>query len=938
VKGTLTGILLCLFTIASVAQVKSIKFVGKVTDASTNSPLIGASVVVQGTNLGTRTDVEGGFFLSLEAGKKYGILVSSVGYQTKELIDVQPGFGNNVVNIALRTSAVDMGNVVVKTSARKETAATLYSIQKNSSAISDAISAEVIKKSPDRNTSEVLRRVSGTSIQDNKFVIIRGLSERYNTSLLNNSILPSTEPDKKAFSFDIIPASLVDNITIYKSATPDLPGDFSGGAVKISTRDFPSKNLSELEVSVGYNSLTTGKDFYRGYPKGQLDWLGYFDNKRLIPGSYYQYRGSAYSNLDNDTKLSIAKKFPNSYGSFAANQSQPNFGFSYTGGNTKLIKENKLGYIYSVSYNNGRRIVERERNEFPNYNLHDYTYNTASYDIRSSLSGLLNLTYSFGKSKISWKNLYNNDFINSQSLRRGVGGSGGVSLTDPSVIPFNYKSQNTEAAGNGILNSVVEGLHSLNHKWTVDWNTSYGLTYRWQPDQHLLTYVSDPGTENYYIKLNNENSPIIKDAGRIYSFLTENIFGATANVTRQFQWKGQPQKLKIGTLNYYRNRTVEVDALGLATTNAYGIRIDEAKGTTFNTLMTPSNIGNYGIIYGNIPANSTDYDGKALLTSAYAMLDNKLGDKVKLTWGARVEKYSQELSAKGKNKTTLDNTDVLPSLLFTYALTNKTNIRLAGSEAVNRPEFREMADYRVYDYENNFTVIGKPGLKRSKSVNGDLRFETFPRSGEIFSVSMFYKKFADPIEQVNLGNDVLGYDNAVNANVYGVEMELRKRLSFINNSFFDRLVFYTNAAYMNGSVKYRTLTINSLMQGQSPYLVNGGLSYTADDDKVSFNVLYNRIGQRLKFRGVLAQSGGAAGNNIFENSRDVIDFQVSKKFLNNRLEAKFTVSDLLGQPYSWYYKYDANPSKTHYDATTDRVINSYKYGSGMSLKIRYSFK
>jgi TonB-dependent receptor len=937
VKGTLTGILICLFTISSFAQAKTIKFAGKVTDASTGSPLVGASVLVDGTAVGTRTDVEGNFFLMLATEKKYTIRISNVGYQTKQLTDLLAGLDANVIDVALERASGDLGNVVIKANARRETVATLYSLQKNSSAISDAISAEVIKKSPDRNTSEVLRRVSGTSIQDNKFVIIRGLSERYNTSMLNNSVLPSTEPDKKAFSFDIIPSSLIDNITIFKSATPDLPGDFSGGAVKISTRDFPSKKVSELELSVGYNSLTTGKDFYRGYPKGKLDWLGYFDDQRLIPGSYYQYRGSAYSNVDNSTKLGIAKKFPNSYGSFAANQSQPNFGFSYTGGNTKLIKDNKLGYIYSISYNNGRRVVGRERNEFPSYDLHDYTYNTTSYDMRSSLSGLLNLTYSYKKSKLSWKNLYNNDFVNSHALRNGIGGSGGVSLTDPGVVPFNYKSQNTEAAGNGILNSVVEGLHSLNKKWTIDWNASYGLTYRWQPDQHLLTFVSDPGTSNYYIKLNNENSPIIKDAGRVYSFLTENIFGASANVSKQFQWRGQTQKLKFGTLNYYRQRTVEVDGLGLATTSPYGTRINETKSTTFNNLMDPANIDAYGIIYGNIPSNSTDYSGKGLLNSGYAMLDNKFSDKVKLTWGVRAEKYLQELTAKGKNKTSLDNTDILPSLLFTYALTNKTNIRLAGSEAVNRPEFREMADYRVYDYENNFTVIGKPGLKRSKSMNGDLRFETFPNAGEIFSVSVFYKYFNDPIEQVNLGNDVVGYDNAQSANVYGVEMELRKRLSFINNSFFERVVFYTNAAYMSGSVKYSSLTINSLMQGQSPYLVNGGLSYTTDNDKMSFNVLYNRIGQRLKFRGVLTQSGQAAGNNIFENSRDVVDFQVSKKFLNNRLEAKFTVSDLLGQPYSWYYKYDADPSRTSYNTSTDRVLNSYKYGTSMAFKVRYSF-
>lgn len=937
-KGTLlSALIICVLCITSFSQTKTQKFAGKVTDASTGTPLVGATVMVAEAKTGTRTDVEGNFFLTLETDKKYTIEISSVGYKTKQITDVQTSLDNNVTSISLERSSGDLGNVIIKASARKESVATLYSIQRNSSAISDAISAEVIKKSPDRNTSEVLRRVSGTSIQDNKFVIIRGLAERYNTSLLNNSVLPSTEPDKKAFSFDIIPSSLIDNITIYKTATPDLPGDFAGGAIKISTRDFPGKKLSELSLSASYNSQTTFKNFYRGYPEGKYDWAGFFDDSRLIPGSYYQNRGAKYNSLDEATQIGITKKFPNTYGSFAANQSQPNFGFSYTGGNTKLIKDNKFGYIYSISYNNGRRVVERSRDEYQTYDFHEFNYNTTNYDLRSTLSALLNLSYSYGKSKISLKNLFNNDFVNTFATRKGVAGSGGNPLNDPSTVPFSYKSQNSEATSNGIESTVLEGVHSLNKKWTVNWNTSFGLTYRWQPDQRIMTFITDPGTTNYAIKLNNPNSPVIEDAGRIYSFLTENIYGANVDITKQFEWKGLQQKLKFGTSNYYRDRSVEVDALGLASlaNNGAGQKIYETKSTTFNTLLTPQNVDQYRIIYGNIPAASTDYDGTGLLNAGYVMLDNKFSDKVKLTWGVRAERYLQELKAKGKNTVTLDNTDILPSLLFTYALNNKTNIRLAGSESVNRPEFRELATYRFYDYDNAFIIQGNDKLVRSKNYNGDLRFELFPNSGEIFSVSVFYKYFVDPIEQTNLGNDVLSFANADNAKVYGAELELRKRLSFFNSSFFDKITFYTNAAYMKGSVKYGQLDIKSPLQGQSPYLINGGLSYSADNDNLSFNLLYNRIGERLKFRSVTISG---AGRNIFEKPRDVLDFQVSKKFMNNRIEAKFTVSDLLAQPYTWYYKYDADPSKTSYDPSTDRILNSYKFGIGVSLGIRYSFK
>lgn len=928
-KKVIACILSCFVFTFSFAQTKYTKIAGKISDSTTESPLVGVSVILENNKvIGTKTDAEGNFFFNVETGKKYDIRISNIGYQTKILSDVEvTDRDNSFIIVSLQKANLQLGNVIVKTSARKETAASLYTTQKNSSAISDAISAEVIKKSPDKNTSEVLRRVSGASIQDNKFVIIRGLNERYNTSLLNNSILPSTEPDKKAFSFDIIPSSLIDNITIYKSPTPDLPGDFAGGAVKISTRDYPSRNLSEISFATSYNTQTTFKNFYKGYPEGKWDALGFFDNSRLIPGSYYQYRGAAYSNLDDNTKLAITKQFPNTYGSRPANQSQPGFSFSYTGGNTKLIKDNKFGFIYSFNYSNGRRVAERTRDEYETYDFHDYTYNTTSYDMRSTLSALLNLSYSYGKSKISLKNLFNNDFVSSLSIRNGVN-------TVNASEPFNYKSENTEAGSNGIENSVLEGLHSLNNGWTIDWDASFGMTYRWQPDQRILTYRTDPNTENYFIKLNNQNSPDPTLVGRVYSFLTENIYGANVNLTKQFEWHGQTQKLKFGTQNYYRDRTVQVDALGLSSTAVAGKRIDENKNTTYNTLLSASNIDAYGIIYANIPANSTDYDGTGLLNSGYVMLDNKFSDKIKLTWGVRAEKYLQELNAKGKNKISLDNTDVLPSMLFTYALNNKTNIRLAGSQTVNRPEFRELADYRVYDYENNYIIQGAPDLQRSKNTNADLRFEMFPGAGEIISASVFYKYFKNPIEQTNLGNDVLSFTNADNANVYGVEVELRKRLSFFDNSFFDRLIFYTNAAYIKGSVKYGNLTINSPLQGQSPYLVNAGLTYSADNDNFSFNILYNRIGQRLKFRAV-TQTG--AGRNIFEKSRDVLDLQVSKKFMHNKMEAKLTVSDIFAQPFAWYYKYDPAPSKTSFDPSKDRLLNTYKYGTTVSLGIRYGF-
>ena len=926
--------LIALFvTITSFAQTGKIS--GKIVDADNGTPLVGASVVLAGdAKKGIYTDVEGRFFITVQLNKKYTLIISSVGYSEKQVSDIEvTGSENATINVSLVRSGKQLQNVEVKASIRKENLSSLYLTQKNSSSISDGISAEVIKKSPDKNTGEILKRVSGASVQDNKFVVIRGLSERYNVSMLNNAVLPSTEADKKAFAFDIIPSSVVDNLVIYKSATPDLPGDFSGGAIKVITKDYPSRKISELSLSLGANSLTTGKDFYKSYPNGSYDALGFLDDSRVLPGPYSRNR-YVFINKPTDYKLAVTKLFPNTFGYEQASKSLPAVSVSYTGGNTAILKNgNKLGYIYSIGYGNSRAVSDRLREDYDIAQRYLYNYNTDVYDEKNNLTALANITYSYGKSKISLKNLFNNNFVKTVGIRNGANYENGP------TSPIYVKSTNSEATATGLINSVAEGMHRFGKDWTFDWNGSFAYTYKDQPDQRILgfrTDINDPS--NYFLRLSNENSPEIRNAGRVYSWLGEYIYGASANITKQFQWLGQTQKLKVGTMNYYRDRTVEVNALGYASlmTDASGIQsgvtIYESKETNYNTLFSSANIDNYSLTVANIATNSADYTGNALLNAGYAMMDNKFSEAFKLTWGARVEKYKQELSAKNRGTKVYDKVDVLPSFVFTYSLNNKTNIRLAGSQAVNRPEFRELADYSVFDYDNYIVVRGNPDLVRCLNTNGDLRYEWFPQAGEIISASVFYKFFDKPIEQVNLGNDVYSYQNATEATVYGVELELRKKLDFINSGFFKNLTFYTNAAYMKGSVKFGGVSFDNPLQGQSPYLINGGLMYTSSNDGFSANFLYNRIGPRLRFRAV---SNGAL--NVFEKPRDVMDFQLSKKMYNNKLELKLTISDILAQPFSWYYKYESNTSQTGYKAGEDKYITTTKYGTSASLSVRYNF-
>jgi hypothetical protein len=503
----------------------SYRLSGKVLDSETNSPLAG--VTVAASNGGTvNTDAEGNFLISLDAENTYSITFTSIGFSEKQLTNIHfDGADVPVLTVALNRSDKDLEAVVVKADIRKEAQTSLYNIQRTSSSISDGISAELIRRSPDRTTGDVLKRVSGASVQDNKFVVIRGLSERYNASLLNNSVLPSTEADRKAFAFDIIPSSLVDNLVIYKSATPDLPGDFSGGAIKVSTKDYPSRKISDLSLSIGYNSLTTGKDFYKSFPKGDYDAIGFLDNSRLMPGAYYKRR-YGFISLPEDYKKQVTKLFPNTFGYESAQKSAPNLSLSYAGGNTSVFRNgNKLGYLYSLSYGIGRAVNLRQRQEYDVTKRLLYDYPTNNYDEKSNLSALVNLTYSYRKSKISLKNIFNNNFVKTTGLRTGLNVDNGVESS------FHIKSSNSDVSQQGLINSVLEGLHKITSTWTVDWNGSFGVTYKNQPDQRILTFKSAENSEaNYYLTLNNENSPEIRNAGRVYSFLRKKFTAARSTL------------------------------------------------------------------------------------------------------------------------------------------------------------------------------------------------------------------------------------------------------------------------------------------------------------------------------------------------------------------------------------------------------------------------
>lgn len=920
------------------AQSTTGKVTGKLTDKKTGELLIGVTVLVQGTSKGAVTDVEGRYLLQLEPGT-YILDFKYMGYATKSISEVVVKNGQvTTLDIALdEPKSKDLKEVVIRGSYKQETINALYVAQKNNPSISSGISGESIRRSPDRNTSEVLKRVSGASIQDNKYIIVRGLSDRYNTATINNAILPSTEPDRKTFSFDIIPSNLIDNIVINKTASPEMPGEFAGGLVQVYTKDIPTENYIGISIGYGYNTQSTFKDT-KGMERGKNDWLGFDDGLRSLPSSFPSTRAK-YSDLGNTAEgqqqqLKLTKDFKNTFATQNFGAALPSQSYQLTWGNRiRLKKDGSFGSIISITYRNAENIQPGNRYDYESGKAASYNYTDNIYKYNTSLGAIANFTYVKGNNKVSFKNLFNRILDNNFTDRAGAN----YDIIGDQLVTSQELVMKT------LLNSQLEGSHKLNKKdWKLDWNVNYSLIDRDQPDMKILSYKSDLGTGKPY-EAQIPFGSASRQASRFYSLMTEDNIGGMASLTVPFNIAGVKQSVKIGGQKLYRQREFSARVLGYIWAD-YANHDQRLLQLGPGEIFAEENISRNGFVMNEITNNSDKYSANSDLMAGYVQFDNKIGDKWRLVWGGRGESYYQYIKTadiSGKRiKKDITYFDFLPSANISYALNEKSNLRLSGSRTVSRPELRELSNFTYYDFVTYSTVQGNPDLKRANITNVDFRYELYPGVGEAITGSVFYKQFKDAIEQyVDPGSTPnrrqLLFRNAPSASALGFEVELRKKLDFISSEpFFDRVTAFANFSYIHSTVDLQGYTSDGgsrALQGQSPYLINAGLQYASEDNDLVFGLLYNKIGPRIYLVGFENYA------DIYENGRNILDFQVAKKVIKKKGELRLNVSDILNNDAVFYQNPVGADEKSYKKNSDDQLISRFKYGTNVSLTFSYQF-
>jgi outer membrane receptor for ferrienterochelin and colicin len=916
--------ILCLSHFATYAG----KITGRVLDEKNSEAIIGATVVVKGTANGAVTDVDGNFAVIALPGT-YTLEVKYLGYQTKEVQDIHVTDAIPVTLTILISEATStqLQEVVVRSSLKKETINALYAIQKNAAAISDGISADVIRRSPDRNTGEVLKRVSGTTIQDNKFVIIRGLGDRYNSAMVDNSILPSTEPNKKAFSFNIMPATMIDNIVVTKAATPDLPGDFAGGVINILTKEVPDRNFNSISAGLSFNSVSTGSAFRSGY-RSKTDFLGFDDGSRQLP-SRFPSSGKIYGGLTRQENVAALNSLNNDY-TIKTHNALPGINLQGTIGKVyKTGGNNRFGFTGALTYSHNENIKRDLLRQYDGFNYRDNVYNYST-----SLGALLNAGYYFGANKIVFKTIYNRVLDDNFLYRTGYNNS---SSSDVRYYAFDLIQKS-------LFKTSLEGDHQIgNRQSKINWLLSYNSIANNQPDQRKVSY-SNSGSGFYA-----DNTTLGKYNNRLFGDLNESIFNAAVNYSIPFSLFSNKSALKVGALEQFRYRDFSNRYLGaVLQSNMAPEEQEDARTRPIESLYARGLIQNNVYRLEEITIPGDQYTATTTTTAAYAMLDNRFSEKVRLVWGARFESYTLDIKAGDGTHVQPVWNDLLPSANLTYRLNKTSNIRASYFRSVARPEMREVAPLAYYDYELNATFQGTPSLMRTTIDNIDLRYEVFSGHGEILSASVFYKKFRNTIES-NVNGQNSGYEinpaNYPSATNLGAEIEVRKRLDFIaNNALFENLNLYANLAYIHSQVALggpsyangHEYTTRSLA-GQSPFVINTSLGYETPDGKLNLNVLYNRIGDRIFLVGQ-----GRFGN-VIESSRNLLDFQASYK-LSKRSEVRFNIKDILNNPVRFYFDQDNNGSFAKQDISNgiddkqDWIYSEYRPGSTMSLTYTLKFE
>ena len=850
--------------------------VGQVVDKASARPLPATNVLVIGTTLRTQTDLDGRFRLPVPAGV-YSVRAFRLGNVAAQQDGVTITAG------VTTTVTFALGGAVVQLQAQTVTAAptkansedALLAMQRAASRVSDGISAEAIKRAPGTNAGDAVVRITGVSIVDSKFAVVRGLAERYSNTLLNGVELPSPEPQKKIVPLDIFPSSLLESIVVSKTATPDKPGDFAGGSVEVTTKEFPNTRVVDFSVTTGYNSVSTFKAFSLAPQRG-IDYLG-FDagGRRQAPRTIPTGNASeAAVEAFDETLRNVWTPSPTPV--------MPNFGATMNFGGRLGGDNAPFGYVLSANLNH---VTEANPNRFfqivlDQSGLAETSATVSEATTTTDLGGIANVAVRLGgANKIGWKNLYTR---NSEELV-----SRNVTYSPLDGIGESSALYQVRYVTRTLLQSQLSGDHLFSHLLDsrLEWKLTAAEAHRDEPENRGLYYRKAATDSAYSLSTS-------KSSSYWFRYLRDRVLNA------QLDWStpiarilGDGALVKFGGMVKRRTRVFEAtqfrSEVPLSAQGAAWLSLPPEK------VFTPELLGPGLLMIEPTGAGALPYEAYDNLAAFYAMIDVPVRPWLRVIGGARQENWALEIYNPRKDTiaTTIArrNNDVLPSVNVTLKLSDRQNLRMAAYATVARPDPRELSKDTYASVAGDCLTIGNPVLTRTTIRNADIRWERYPRPGELVAVSAFVKRFRDPIVEL-LGTDdgkcVVRPNNATSAELRGAEIELRRGLTMLPG-WLKQLSAGLNMSFVKSSATIPIVVSNTVegssrtlkLQGQSDQLANASLLYATTDGRFELSVLGNYFSDRLSRYGDVVNAGTKAIPlpDTFERARFQLDAKLRRR-------------------------------------------------------------
>lgn len=857
------------------AQARSGRIVGRVIDAATGLGLTDVGVQVVGTTLGTSTGVNGRFAVGGIAAGTVTLHLRRIGFAPKTVTGLMLEPGQSLEqNVALAAATMMLSAQTVTAASERGTVSEALDQQRNARGVVSAVTAEQIQKSPDGNAAQAVQRVSGVTVQDGKYVFVRGLGERYTTSSLNGARVPSPEPERRVVPLDLFPAGLLQSITTFKTFTPDQPGDFSGALVDIKTREFPAARAYTAQLGSGYATGATGQRLVTGLSTGG-EHLGMVNNARALPALLREVGNMQGLNLSQGDKNLLVGQFRNAWSPTLSSAAPNMTGALSVGGNDPALLGHRLGYLLSGTFSRTtdvragqvRALADRGSVKGSTVEIDRFTGSTSSQSVL--WGGLANLsTMIGGSSRLTFNGMYNRTADNSARIERGSFENEGI---DARIQRMQYVQR-------AMHSTQVGAEHQFGEHHALDWAGTISGVTRYEPDRTEFVQAIEhdsPGGPEKLRWLNTGNGGSV----RTFSNLDETNREARANYQLTFGTKAaQQHRVKAGVLLRSTRRDARTSAYSLSAPGAPNSVRELAPEQIFDGRFS----GTGAKVFDIAPLSQGGaYDAADDLAAGYLMTDWALTGKVRVVAGARYEADALDVNARSTLGSPISTSkrwnDLLPSLAINATLPNDQQVRLSASRTLARPEYRELSPIKSRDVLNGDDLQGNDQLERTRIINLDARWEWYPSAGEVLSAAVFAKSFDQPIERVyraaGSGTRTVFYTNAGSASNYGIELEARKSLGTFAGvlegfAIFANLTLMQSEISLGEDTQASATNLKRAMVGQAPFVLNSGITWVSRMGNASATLLFNRVGDRID------AAGDAPLPDVIERARSVVDFSL----------------------------------------------------------------